>query len=294
MNLMRIPVVGAAGVGILLAVGAAVPAMAASLSGGYNLGAVNFTCNASGQGSGFIDQGTAGCVEYIVSGSFMASGSGQASYDTVRATARIGATDLDPSTSIGSTSLIGRATAQAQYTDTVTIDIAGRTGEVVDLVFETELNGTMSAIADYTYVYAQAQASLLTRVNGYNVNVSRNAKSSGTPASNDFNPGRVQITLGTPFSVSTQLQVEALLQRTGGSTQYFTGDAVADFFNSGGITSFQLFEPGEGGALIQNWNLSSESGQFGFYNAVPGPATAWLLATGLAALGRFAHRRRRG
>lgn len=284
---------GAACAAIFLAVfGITGPALAASLSGGYNVSAINSTCNASGQGSGAIDQSTSGCAEYITSGSFQASGSGQASYDTLRARAAVGFSGLDPNFAIGTNAILGSATGQASYTDMLVIDIPGRTGEVVDLVFETAMGGALSAIADYTYTYAVADASLLVNVKGVNVSASRDAKSFGDSVSNDFNPGRVQITLGDPFSVSAQLQARARLFRTTGSTQFFSGDAVANFSNSGGITSFTLFEAGAGGALIPDWNLSSESGQFGFYTAaVPAPGAAWLLVTAMVAVGRFARSR---
>lgn len=274
---------------ILVAVSAAGPAQAATLSAGYSVSAVTFTCSASGQGSGAVNEQTTGCANYIVSGSFLASGSGDASHDTLRATARVGFSALRPNVFIGANASLASATGTARYTDTLVIDIAGRTGEVVELVFETAIHGALSAVADYTYTYGVADASLAVNVNGVNVNVSRDAKSFGTSVSSDFNPGRVQIVLGSPFSVTAQLQTRARLFRTTGSTQFYSGDVVADFLNSGGITSFTLFEAGAGGAIIPAWELSSESGQFGFYTAVvPAPGAAWLLATGLVAIGRFA------
>jgi hypothetical protein len=210
---------------------------------------------------------------------------GRRLHDTLRASARVGFSTLDPGGFIGTNSLLGSASGGARYTDTLVIDVAGRTGEIVDLVFETAMHGALSAVADYTYVYGVADANLAVNVNGVNVRVGRDAKSFGNSVSSDFNPGRVQIELGSPFAVSAELQTRARLFRTTGSTQFYSGDVVADFFNSGGITSFTLFEAGAGGALIPDWNLSSESGQFGFYAAaVPAPGAAWLLATGLVAL----------
>lgn len=282
---------GAVCAGVFLAACAASPVVAGSLSAGYNVSAVNSTCQASGQGAGAINQDTGGCAEYIVSGSFQASGSGQASYDTLRAKAGVGFSSLDPSGFIGTNSVLGSATGTARYDDMLTIDVPGRTGEIVDLVFETAMGGHLSAIADYAYTYADAGASLSVRVNGVNVSVSRSVKSFGDPLSSDFNPGRAQITLGSPFSVSAQLGTSARLFRTTGSTQFYSGDAVSDFSSSGGITSFMLFEPGPDGAFIPDWNLSSESGQFGFYTVVPVPGAAWLLIPAVVAVRRFVRTR---
>ena len=277
--------------GIALAIGTANPAAAATQSGGYGVNAIYVTCAASGQGSGSINQGSAGCSDRIASGSFQASGSGQASYDTLRASAGIGFSDLDPSVSIGSTSVLGTASGTARYTDSLTIDIPGRTGQMVDLVFQSAMHGNLSASADYTYVYAQADAVLNVRVNGALLQIVQAAKSFGSPISVDRNPGRVQITLGNPFAVSAELLADVRLQRTGGFTQFFSGDAASNFSNSAGITSFMVFESGTGGALIPDWNLASESGQFGFYTAVPAPATVWLLAPALGLLAPWVKRK---
>lgn len=273
-----------------LMAGAAGQAVAASLSGGYTLGGLG--CSASGQGSGTISNISCSNTT-MTSGSFAASGSGQASYDTLRATASVGISG-DPAPFVGNGSLFASARGTARADDQLTIDIAGRTGELVDLVFTTALNGAMSATSG-GYEYSEAGATLSVTVKGFRVNVSRNAKSSGTPANNDFNPGRVQIQLGTPFSVSSQLSAYAEILRNGTSPNgIYSGDAVADFGNSGGITGFQLFEPGEGGALIPAWILTSESGQFGFYDAtaVPIPAGGWLLLPVVAVIGRYLRPRR--
>lgn len=258
---------------------------AASLAAGYNVGGVNQACGGSGQGSGSFDQDTPGCAEFINSGSIMAFGSGAASYDTLRATARVGLTDYDPSGPVGSTGILANALGQASYDDMLVIDIPGRTGETVELEFETRADGAMSAIGDPGFVFGQADLSLRVNVNGYTVSVGRNVKSEGVNSNNDFNPGRVEIVLGMPFAVSADLQVKARLQRNFGSTQFFNGDVISNFSNSAGITSFLLFEQGPDGALIADWDLSSESGEFGFYTAVPIPAAAWLFASALGMLG---------
>ncbi len=258
---------------------------AASLTAFYTVGGVNQACGGSGLGSGSFDQDTPGCAEYIYSGTIMAFGSGSASHDTLRATARVGLTDYDPKGALSNTGILANARGIAGYDDNVVIDIPGRTGETVELEFLTSMGGSMSAIGDPGFVFGQADATLRVNVNGYGVLVSRNAKSEGVPAANDFNPGRVEIELGKPFPVSADLDVKARLQRNFGNTQFFSGDVISNFTNSAGITSFMLYEAGEGGALISDWDLTSESGQFGFYTAVPIPGAVWLFGSAIGILG---------
>ncbi len=259
-------------------------ARAATLSGGYSVSAVHSSCSAEGSGSGMITE--SGC-DYLLSGGFTVSASGDATYDTLRATARAGFSDVRENHYTGAGSRIALALGSARYEDRITIDVDGRTGEIVELVFTTALNGTMQTFGD-SNTYASASAGLMTWVNGAYLPVSRSVNSNGGSAASDPNPGRVQITLGTPFSVIAELRARAeLLAWT--QNAIYTGDAVADFGNSGGITSFELFELG--GAPVLDYALSSESGQFGFY-MVPEPGTGWLLATLLTALGACRYRGR--
>lgn len=265
---------------------------AATISGGYNISGPGFSCKASDQGSGSLSDSSPECSSYITSGSFSVSGSGSATYDTLRATASAGLSDLDPSGAYGSGSLLASATGSAQYSDSITIDIAGRTGDYVDLVFTTEMNGNAAATADSS-TYASVDATLRVIVNGYRVNVSRSTGSEGDPVFNDLNPGVVQIQLGSAFSVSSLLQVTARIQALTAINGMYNGDAFANFGNSAGITSFELFEAGSNVA-IDNWDLTSESGAFGFYNAaaVPVPASIWLFGSGLLGLIGMARRKK--
>lgn len=271
----------------LLATAFADQVAAASLSGGYMIGALGTGCYASGSGSGSLTESSSGCSTYLDSGSFQVSGSGAATYDTLRATAGVGFSNVDPNASATG---LGNAQGGARYDDSITIDIPGRTGQSVDLVFTAAMHGSMSASAD-SYSYGQANASLNVYVgnDGY-VLVSRNAKSAGVPADNDYNPGRAHIIIGTPFAVSAELKVSASLQSTAANDTY-SGNVLAAFGNSAGITSFELFETG-GETPITNWNLSSESGAFGFYTVVPVPASGWLFMSGLIALGARLRRQR--
>lgn len=275
---------------LALATGFAGQVAAASLGGGYNVSALGPTCNANtgttGQDSGSLDESSSGCSDQLTSGSFLVSGSGQANYDTVRASARVGFTDVDPLSFVGNGSVMASALGQASYLDMLTIDIAGRDGETVDLIFTTGISGDASATSDSSTL-AKADALLRVRVNGQNVIVTRGANSQGDAVDSDTNPGIVQIVLGAAFSVSTELTVTAqlLASTTISGTATATGNAFANFGNSAGITSFELYETGSN-VPITNWNLTSESGEFGFYTptAVPVPASIWLFGSGIFGL----------
>jgi hypothetical protein len=259
---------------------------AASANGGFDVSALyGFVCSADGSGAGSLSELSPGCADVVDAGSFTVSASGEATYDTLRATARVGFSSVESAYLDGS-GRVALAQGTARYRDTVTIDVPGRTGEVVDLVFTAALNGLVGASADPAVAFAWAVGGLRTTVNGTDLRIATEAKSDGDVFPFDQNPGLVQITLGTPFAVDAELSVRAELSQRA-RTSGLSGSAVAEFGNSGGITSFELFDLG--GAPILDYDLSSESGAFGFY-AVPEPGTAWLLATAVAALG--ANRRR--
>jgi len=122
-----------------LATGCANPAAAASVSGGYNIGAVYSTCHAQGQGSASLTEANPICGDWLRTGSMTISGSGQASYSALRATAYAGFSGVDPSPTTGST--LADTLGSASYQDMLTIDIVGRTGQTVDLVFTTAMDG---------------------------------------------------------------------------------------------------------------------------------------------------------
>jgi hypothetical protein len=224
----------------------------------------------------------------------MAFGAGEASYDTLKATARLGLDELDPSISIGSGVNLASARGGAVYNDSLTIDIPGRTGEVVDLEFTTALHGALSAIGVYPDVYGVAKASLDVVVNGERLVVLRDVKNYGDPVTSAVTTGRVQITLGTPFTVNASLTANADISQgiLSPSPQYYSGDVISDLSSSAGITGFTLFESGTDGALIPEWSLNSQSGEFGFYSPVPLPATVWLFGSGLLGLVGMARRKK--
>lgn len=254
---------------------------AATLLTSYSLSAINgFTCVAEGEGSGSLT--SSGCSDVVRSGSFALSGSGAASYDTLRASAGASFSGVEPSGFVGFNSRVALAAARALSSDRLTIDISGRTGETVDLFFTTELNGSSTAGSDSS-MFTQADGSLAVRVNGKLVVITQGAKSEGDLLPVDRNPGLVQIVLGTSFAVSSELNVRAMLFTRTPIDSKYSGDALANFGNSAGITSFELFETGSD-ELITDWALTSESGEFGFYSPVPVPASLWLFGSGLLGL----------
>jgi hypothetical protein len=189
---------------------------------------------------------------------------------------------------------MGTATGLARYSDSLIIDIAGRTGEIVDLIFETAMSGTVNTSGS-SNIAAEATSRLSVFVNGSQATMSRAVNYSGDFISDGTNPGRIQIQLGTAFNVSAELSTRARLLATNVSGQFeaFSGGAVADFGNTAGITSFTLLETGTDSVLIPDWSLTSESGEFGFYSAVvPIPASVWLFVSSLGLLSPWLRRKR--
>jgi hypothetical protein len=285
----------------VLAVGPADQVSAASLNGGYTVSSTACSIGStplSGQGAGELTEMSSGCG-LLTSGNFISSGSGAASYQRLQATAYVEVVNFNPDHLIGVGGLLGRAIGIAEYIDNLVIDIPGREGDIVDLVFTAAMNGLVSAsVMDPALTTAQASASLVVTVgNSFDqgkVSLSQGAQSNGDLVSNDFNPGSVQIKLGDPFGVDAKLQLDTQLRAmTNRSTDVYYGDALAEFGNSAGITSFELYETG-GGALIpdSDWNLMSESGAFGFYTVVPLPAGGWLFGSGLLGLIGMAKRKK--
>jgi hypothetical protein len=193
------------------------------------------------------------------------------------------------------TRLRGQATAQASFNDDITLDVAGRTGEVVDLVFRAALSGSSDAsvVGSGGTFFASASGGLHVTVDGERLTISDSFDTNGNGFKFDSGPTTVQITLGQSFQIQTALGTSASIRDLSGTSSVVTvdlGSALAPFGASGGPTSFQLFD--QGGASIPNFTLASGSGQFQFY-VVPEPSTGMLLLAGLLALvcgkRRFSH-----
>ena len=263
---------------------------AATITENHSIAVLSQSCSVSGQGgSSSLNNLSTGCSSTLSEGTFSASASAAATYDILRASASVGFSEVRPTSAPGS--LLATVTARAEYEDMVTIDIPGREGDLVDLAFTTALSGTTSASTPDSWVYAEGTGGLQVRVNGWSVVVSQKSTTSSTPTPPfNSNPGRVPITLGTPFRVTADLSASARIQKTISGFLTYSGEGLASFGNSGGITSFELFES-ESETLISSWDLTSESGEFGFYSAVPIPAAVWLFGSGLIGLVGMARRK---
>lgn len=216
-------------------------------------------------------------------GSFVSMGTAQASYSVLRATAGVVWEGLARPASAPNR---GSVISQARSEDALVIDVPGRTGEVVDLSFDIALGGSSAAAitASSGDPFGEANARLNVTMNGLTVSYTQ-ISNSRSPTTKDYTgPGTVSITLGEEFIVFGQLTVRAALDDFGsrGITNAF-GNATASFGNSGGITSLALFDAG--GAPIEAFSLSSESGEFGLYTPVPEPGTALLIGAALTCLG---------
>ena len=263
---------------------------AATITENHSIAVLSQSCSVSGQGgSSSLNNLSTGCSSTLSEGTFSASASAAATYDILRASASVGFSEVRPTSAPGS--LLATVTARAEYEDMVTIDIPGREGDLVDLAFTTALSGTTSASTPDSWLYTEGKGGLQVRVNGWNVVVTQTSTSSGTPTDFNFNPGLVSITLGTPFSVTADLSASAKIQKIANGFLTYSGEGLANFGNSGGITSFELFESGSE-TLISSWDLTSESGEFGFYSAVPIPAAVWLFGSGLLGLVGLARRKK--
>ena len=99
-------------------------------------------------------------------GSFTATAAGAASYGVLRAGAGVTYGNLGRGTSAY---VRGRGFGGASFEDSLVLDVVGRTGEVVDLVFTTELNGNTSAslTGSGDSLLGEAHGYLSVNVNGF-------------------------------------------------------------------------------------------------------------------------------
>jgi len=291
-------VLGGAGVALfvslLLLVGD--PARAASLRNGINLdGAGGFGCGLQMAGvegslvSGTLTEGSEGCNIDSTLGSFTVEAGSWVTYGVFGASAGVAYANIDRGRTGDSRS---KASASARFVDWITLDAPGRTGEVVDLVFEIALTGGADVFVGDEDLFGSASGAFRIAVDGVDgverVSAIRAVNSGGSQTTSNTGPGRVAITLGEPFRVEGNGGATAVLDGID-ALENASGNASARFGNSGGITSLALFDAQ--GLPIEDFELSSESGEFALL--VPEPRVAPLVALGALGLVRFARREAR-
>ncbi len=149
-----------------------------------------------------------------------------------------------------------------------------------------DANASISGVGGQ--LFGVASGVLNVRVNGAPIRALQEATTSTEKQIENSGPGSVQITLGEAFDVSAQLLARASLDNFRGGFSNANGLASAVFGNSGGITSFALYDAA--GLSIDDFSMFSESGEFQLY-VFPEPNTALLIGLGLTVLGNGSRRR---
>lgn len=228
------------------------------------------------------------CPAGGASGAYNVSGSADAGYGTLRAEARVGYSNVSESGYY----MNSQADARASFRDDITLDVAGRTGEVVDLVFHAAMSGVSSAHITSTVgtQWAKGSGALRVTVAGEQIDIIDTFNTNGFFFQYDDGPKTVQITLGQTFEISALLSAGAEINgvSTFSDVTVYDGSAIAPFGASGGPTAFELF--GMDGTPISDFTLSSGSGKFAFY-VVPEPGTGALLVLGMMGMGFLGKRR---
>jgi len=221
------------------------------------------------------------CPTGGAAGGYLVAAQATAGYGTLRAVAQAGYTDVIET----GPHLSGVATGQATFTDDITLDVPGRAGEVVELVFFAALNGasTASIASSDSSQRARASGGLGLTVAGVKISVTNSFDTSTGLTTFSISPGTVQVTLGQSFQIQGTLTASAEIRdaSTSSIVTVSSASALAPFGTSGGPTSFELFDLG--GAPITGHSLTSGSGQFQFF--VPEPGLGLLLGAALAAAG---------
>lgn len=180
------------------------------------------------------------------------------------------------------------ASAQAGFTDELTIDIPGRNGETVEIIVRGALSGNLGTTGDLDANNAWAGVMFTAQVNGSTpVFITRFTRDLEEQNRKVGDP--IEIVLGEPFPVKGNLTANAKInwEKLPWNTDV-SADAFAAYGNTAYLTGMDVFD--SSGNLISPdaYELTSASGQFEF--VVPEPSALALLGFG----GLMVTRRRRG
>jgi hypothetical protein len=160
-----------------------------------------------------------------------------------------------------------RAYAYGRFTDTITIDAPGRTGETGMTTFD--LMVTAAAVESGSGVTTMAHALIWVKEIGaagyaYSGNVETQLIDTTAP---------ISFTYGVPFSFYMAVGANATLYGVA------EGSDEVNMLNSAALSGVNVFD-GQGNP-VTDYTLTAASG-FSYAPAVPEPATAWIGGLGLA------------
>ena len=215
---------------------------------------------------------------------YFATASARASYGILRASAAVEfsgvATRFSPT--------IITATATSNFTDSVSFDSAGLTGQSGFAAMTITLSGTSSAAADGN-LWTSGGGGLSATVGGVTTAI-RNGTDTISNTPNVDPPTQTlmfEIVFGDLVDLYLRLNSTVTARANSGLVIDGSGSASGLFGNTAGVNGFEVFDQSMNAV---DFTFTSQSGEFEFY-PVPEPTTGLLMGLGLVALA--SHRRPR-
>jgi len=239
---------------------------------GENLGPDGGMVSISSGDDGAIDTPALDIDEYLL------TASAQAGYGILGAAASVDVSGVARRYS----GRIASASASADFTDNVTFNAAGLSGQSGFAEMTITLSGSSSAFAGDDSVYASSGGRLRVSIGGEFLSIGDGVDTGGsTPISEP----RTQTLLfamvfGESMELDASLDVSAYANASDG-TVGGSGGASALFANTGGVNGFRVFDQS---MTPVDFEFSTQSGEFEFYSVVPEPSTALLMGLGLTVL----------